>query len=115
VGPVKNRLEPSGRGFRGRTLRARYAPAEPRTKSLKLIAIIEPEKRLPCFLVEGEPRAGISPVADDLDGTHWPSQTLGIAHPPSYDWSRPNYYQHFRVDIHRLSPTFMGVPAVRVR
>ena len=43
-------------------MRARYAPAEPGTKSLKLIAIIEMEKGLACFPVEGEPGAGISTV-----------------------------------------------------
>jgi hypothetical protein len=43
-------------------LRARYAPAEPGTKSLKLIAIIELEKGLACFPVEGEPGSGISTV-----------------------------------------------------
>jgi hypothetical protein len=72
MGTGKNRRGPSGCGSRHRTLRARYVPAEPCTKSLKLIAVNQPEKRLTCFLIEREPRAGISSVADDLDGTHWP-------------------------------------------
>ena len=45
-------------------------PAELSTKSLKLIAVNQPEKRFACLLVEREPRAGVSPVADDLDGAH---------------------------------------------
>jgi hypothetical protein len=45
-------------------------PAELGAKLLKLIAVVQPEKRLACLPVEGKPRAGISSVVDDLDGAH---------------------------------------------
>jgi hypothetical protein len=45
-------------------------PAKARAKFHELIAIIEPEKGLACFLVDGEPRAKISGLVGDFDGTH---------------------------------------------
>jgi hypothetical protein len=88
-------------------------PAEPGTKSLKLIAIIEPEKGLACFPVEGEPGAGISRVIGDFDGAHGVARNLRTTHPTpaAFDGSRPNHDQQFMDDIHRL---FLGRPAGRV-
>jgi hypothetical protein len=87
-------------------LRARYAPAEPGTKSLKLIAIIELEKGLACFPVEGEPGSEISTVVDDFDGAHGVAHDVGLPpEPHPYAGPRPKYDQQFLDDIHRL---FMG-------
>jgi hypothetical protein len=58
----------SGCGFRHWTWHD--VPAKARAKFQELIAIIEPEKRLACFLVDGEPRAQISGLVGDFDGTH---------------------------------------------
>jgi hypothetical protein len=93
----------SGGGLQRQTLRARDAPAEPGTKSLKLIAIIEMEKGLACFPVEGKPGARISTVVDDFDGAHeGRSQRRTTPEPRRYDGSRPKNDQQFMDDIHKL-------------
>jgi hypothetical protein len=45
-------------------------PAKALAKSLKLIAIIEPEKELACLQVVGDPWADIPSLVGDFDGTH---------------------------------------------
>ena len=84
-------------------MRARYAPAEPGTKSLKLIAIIEPEKGLACFPVEGEPGAGISTIVDDFDGAHGVARKLGTTHP-----NPPRTMGHDRITINNSGTISTG-------